>query len=226
MIDIARAIHVTTYAKVGTDEVHDFEPRVTRRRCNSGRHRGRVVLACWHSDPIIPTQANNAAISIRMGRKHGPAAEPVPEKRAGGHLLDRYQGPEAVVQIVGVLHGDPLVARADVLGAHQRHADRERVLLALRKDAHHRVRRHVVHGPAFGREARCHDVGSGQDKPDRAAVHAELGEHVRELVQHAQGGHEGAVPHLEEERHVVRPGGHQGEVVGALGDDEGRLLGQ
>ena len=55
-----------------------------------------------------------------------------------------------------------------------------RAACALGEDAHRRALGNVVHLAASGGQPRRHDVGARQDEADRAAVHLELGQDVRE----------------------------------------------
>lgn len=139
-------------------------------------------------------------------------------------LFEGLHVPEAVIQVVAVLHADAPVVPGDFSRGHRGHAYTQRGLLPLR---HHSNNCTFLHGAHLGllvREARAHDVGPAEDELDGALVHAHPRQHEGVLVQQLEGWHPLALPLPEEQQFPVTPGDYI-DVVMAFNNFEWIFLG-
>lgn len=115
-----------------------------------------------------------------------------------------FHVPQAVVEVMIVLHSDALVLLLDLLGRHDGVSDGQGMLLALGMDRHHRAlvgRSHL--GIGVG-EAGAHDVGPGQDKLDGALVHGLLGQEEGILMEESESWTPSSVSMSKEEQFSSR----------------------
>ena len=114
-----------------------------------------------------------------------------------------------------VLDPDALVHGLDVRRRERRHSDGHRVLLALGVDGDGVLLPDLVVDRRPGRrQPGAHDVRPGEHKLDGPLVGAELGHHVRVLVEQPQRRQPGPVALAEEERDLVDD--KDLDVVGAV----------
>jgi len=140
------------------------------------------------------------------------------------YLLEGLHVPEAVIQVVAVLHADATVVLGDVGRGHRGHSYTQRGLLSLR---HHGNNCTFLNGAHLGLlvcEARTHDVRPTEDELDGPLVHSHPRQHEGVLVQQLEGGHPLALPLPEEQQLAVTPGDYV-DVVVAFNNFEWIFLG-
>mmetsp|Transcript_38414 Transcript_38414/g.80443 ORF Transcript_38414/g.80443 Transcript_38414/m.80443 type:complete len:200 (-) Transcript_38414:9-608(-) len=122
-----------------------------------------------------------------------------------------------------MVDADAFVDLLDVLRRHRHHTDRTSVHGALGGDLDASAHLHILHATTRAGEPRAHDGRSTQHELDGALVNLHLRHHGGKLVQQAQCWQPRAVTLLPKERYLVDY--DHGNVVLALGDDHGTILG-
>ena len=134
----------------------------------------RVLLACV-GGTLARTSAQLAPRGLLSAPAHATGCtEPRAASASRGHAASGRMDAEAA-QRPPATPAPQRPPRPSCLGP-----PLHRAACALGEDAHSRALENVVHLAASGGQPRRHDVGARQDEADRAAVHLELGQDVRE----------------------------------------------